>query len=248
MKITTLKERITKAQEKVEKKQNTIIKKTARIEKLSDRLAKQYGIDPETFDKYHREGFDEEAGHDIYWTMCDIDNMKEDIKRGQKEIEATKKTIEKYESQLAGEIEKESLLIRDIPESMKQMQTELVEKWDAWDQERREFLKEKYAELGYKAFMKKYNRADYEFRYLTDEQIHEANERDAKMMIIGLYYRIKDITGEVTNWKGLEIGVGGTAINGYVEGKEGRCTVESILAGGYNIQRLHIRVLVKEWN
>ena len=246
MKITTLQERITKAQEKIEKKQNTITKKTARIEKLSDRLAKQYGIDPETFDKYNRQGFNAEAGDDIYWTMCDIDSLKEDIKRGAKEIEATKKTIEKYEAQLAGEIERESILIRDIPESMKRMQTELAEQWDAWDIERRENLKEKYAELGYKAFIQKYKYNGYEYMSVTDEQIHESNLREAKSMIINLYYRIKDITGEVTNWKYLELGVGGTALNGIVEGKEGKAYVESILAGGYNIQRLHVRVLVHD--
>ena len=118
MKITTLKERIEKAQAKVERKQNTIIKKTAQIEKKQAYLADKYNIDPETFDKYNRSGFNEEDGHDIYWTMCDIDSLKEDIKRGENEIEATKKTIEKYEAQLAGEIERESILIREIPESM----------------------------------------------------------------------------------------------------------------------------------
>lgn len=250
MKITTLKERITKAQEKVERKQNTITKKTAQIEKKSAALTKKYGIDPETFDKYNREGFNEEDGHDIYWTMCDIDSLKEDIKRGTKEIEATLKTIEKYEAQLAGEIEREAILIRDIPESMKQMQTELVEKWDAWDIERRNRLVETYKEQGYKEFMKYHTVADYNFRYLTDEQIHNSNVRDAKTLIIDLYNRVKDITGEITSWKGIraEQGTWGmTVLNGYVEGKEGRAYVESILAGGWNIQRLHVRVLVYEY-
>lgn len=250
MKITTLKERIAKAQEKVERKQNTITKKTAQIAKKSDRLAEQYGIDPETFDKYNRQGLSGEADRDIYWTLCDIENLNEDIIRGQKEIENTLKTIEKYEAQLAGELERESILIKDIPENMKQMQIELVDRWDTWDKSRRESLKEEYSELGYKEFMKHHTVADYEFRYKTDEQIHNSNVQDAKALIIDLYNRVKDITGEITDWSNIhaEVGTWGmTVLNGYVEGKEGRASVESILAGGYNIQRLHIRVLVKEY-
>lgn len=248
MKITTLKERIEKATQKIEKKQNTIVKKTAQIEKKYQALKKLGVADPENHDCYDFRG--SEHHHDIYWTYCDIDSLKEDIKRGGKEIEATKKTLEKYEAQLAGEIEKESIFLTEIPEIFTTLIDELVATWDAWDKDRRESVKKAYKEYGYSEFFKRgHTYADYEFMYKTDEKIHDDNERDAKALVLDLYLRVKDITGEVTDWTGIRAtqGTNGFAVlNGIVIGKEGRANVESILAGGYNIQRLHVRVLVHE--
>jgi hypothetical protein len=72
--------------------------------------------------------------------------------------------------------------------------------------------------------------------------------RDARAFVLDLLNRTKEITGEITSWAGVHLTVGTNGfpvLNGYVEGKEGRALVESIYAGGYNIQRLHVRVLVK---
>jgi hypothetical protein len=57
-----------------------------------------------------------------------------------------------------------------------------------------------------------------------------------------LYNRIHLITGEVTDWSGIYCA--GPALNGFVKGKLGAVGIETILAGGYNIQRLHCRTLV----
>lgn len=253
MKINTLKERIEKANQKIEKKQNTIVKKTAQIEKKYQALEKLGIEDPRNKTEDDFRGLSETNGelwHDLYWLYADIRHLNEDIRRGGKEIEATKKTLEKYEAQLAGEIEKESIFLTEIPEIFKDLIDELVTTWDAWDKERRERLRKVFNELGSReCFKRGYTGADYEFRHITDEKIHDNNTRDAKMLILDLYNRVKDITGEVTNWSGIEAtqGTGGfTVLNGVVIGKEGRAKVESILAGGYNIQRLHVRVLVHE--
>ena len=251
MKLITLRERIAKAEETIEKKSNTIVKKTAQIEKKTVKLAK-LGYPEITKDIYFeiRDTLDKDLANELYWTLCDIDWLKEDIARGGKEIEEKKKSLETYKAQLSGEIEKEELLLKEIPESLNKMRDELVESWDTWDKSRRDRLKARYTELGYSEFFKHYTRADYNFKSLTDDEIHDANLRDAKELILNLYYRVKDITGEITSWRGIEATIGtwgGTVLNGYVEGKEGRARVESIIAGGYNIQRLHVRVLVKEY-
>lgn len=220
MTITTLNERIAKAKEKVKKKTITMEKKEAKLAEMpkdEDGMKYRYG--------------------DSFW-------LSEDIKRLAKEIEATKATIAKYEKQLAGEMEKESLFATEIPEAMKSLQDELVKRWDEYDKEHRDRINQDRKEMDYKAWCRKYSRNEIcVVRYKTDEQIHKDNINDAKVMILDLYNRVKAITGEVTDWRGIH--ASGTALNGFVIGKEGRAEVESILAGGYNIQRLHVRVLVK---
>ena len=228
MKIETLKDRISKAEEKISKKQNTITKKTALIEKKKVAYSKAN---------------DE---HERYWITCDMNYLSEDILRLEREIKETEKTLENYRAQMAGEIERESTWIKEVPETLKALYTELVDRWDKYDAEWQEHLRKCYKEMTYSDFFDAFHRSGYEFMYKTTAQIHSDNVRDAESAILNLLNRVKAITGEVTNWGRLELS--GGVLNGYVEGKEGRCVVETIGAGGYNIQRYHLRVLVKPIN
>ena len=82
----------------------------------------------------------------------------------------------------------------------------------------------------------------------TDEQIHADNVKDGEAVILDLLNRVTKITGTVTDWDGLFLTAGNegfATINGIVIGEEGKAKVSSITAGGYNIQRLHIRTIVK---
>lgn len=231
MRIETLRERIENAKVKIEKKQNTIIKKEATIVKKQNLIAK-------TTDEQDRR-----------WLGFDIKHLKEDIERLTKEITETQKSLEKYEAQMVGEMENEQKLT-EIPESLKRMQTELVERWDEYDLRYKERVKEDHRTMSYEDFRKKYRGIDtYTIMYRTTEQIHNSNMQDAKVLILNLIKRVRSITGEITDWAGVraEVGTWGmTVLNGFVIGKEGRAEVESIFAGGYNIQRLHVRVLVHE--
>lgn len=226
-----IKERITKATEKITKKQNTITKKTALIEKKNAQIEKTTDTTEQRY-----------LQSDIKW-------LQEDIKRLNKEIEETKATIEKYNKQLAGELEKEAIFTKEIPEQFKNLQTELVDRWDSYDKEMRTFYREQYKVMDYREFIKEYGSGAYELRHKSDEDIHKANEKDAKALILDLYNRVKAITGEVTDWSHIRASQGNqgfTVLTGTVIGKEGRASVETILAGGYNIQKLHIRTLVHE--
>lgn len=84
--------------------------------------------------------------------------------------------------------------------------------------------------------------------HMTDAQIHEDNVKEGKKVILDLVNRVTKITGPITNWSGLYARPGNdgwTVLNGLVEGEDGKASVETILAGGYNIQKLHCRTLVK---
>ena len=244
MTIETLKERIENAKKKIERKQGTIDKKLKLIDKKKQQIVK-LGFDPDT-DKYE---FRRSGNNEVFWLMCDIEYLYQDISRGKREISETEKTIAKYEQQLTGELEQEAVL-RKIPEQLKQMRDELVSKWDEYDLKRKERYWKDRREMEWREFCKKYKYADTRLADLSDEQIHKNNIRDAEYLIIDLVRRVQAITGEITSWADIraEQGAQGfTVLNGYVVGKEGRAEIESILAGGYNIQRLHIRVLVKEF-
>lgn len=222
-------ERIQKANEKIEKKQGTIAKKQALIEKKTASLAK-------ASDEY-----------EIRSLNFDIKYLAQDIARLEKEIPEIRKTVEKYEKQLAGEIEKEALLTKTMPEEFRTLKNTLVERWDAFDLERKEFFRKKSNEMEYREFIRQYKYSAYQLAWHTStEEIHKQNEKDAEHFIIDLYNRVKDITGEVTNWEGIRLTMGNNfpVLEGMVQGKEGKARVETILAGGYNIQRLHIRTLV----
>lgn len=233
MNIKTLTERIENAEKKIQRKQATISKKQKWI---ADKTAKLDTL-PES---------------DRKWAECDIRYWKEDIDRIEKEIKETEKTLEKYHKQLDGEIAREKSWIDEVPEVLKSFQTELVSKWDEHDIQKRDRIRKACKELPYEELQKRYHWRDRDWAlYTTDEQIHDSNVKDATNLILNLVNRVKDVTGEITDWSGLTVTMGtwgGAVLNGYVSGKEGRCCVESIGAGGYNIQRYHIRVLVKQIN
>ena len=68
-------------------------------------------------------------------------------------------------------------------------------------------------------------------------------DKDLANRKVAFIKRITDKVGDVES-ADLHIGEDGS-INGTVEGAEGKAKVSSIIAGGYNIQKAHYRVLVK---
>ncbi len=168
MTVEQLKERLQKAEEKIVKKENTIEKKKAQIAKKENAI-RALGGSPD-MDRYEGQKIHE----DIYWLVCDIDGLKGDIRRGEREIEETKATIEKYKKSIADENAKEDLL-SDIPESLRSMQDTLVESWDKYDLARLEEIMEAKRSMTFKEFMKKYTYADWQYTHRSKEDIHKVD-------------------------------------------------------------------------
>ncbi|MFP3728916.1 hypothetical protein U8V72_27390 [Priestia filamentosa] len=72
-------------------------------------------------------------------------------------------------------------------------------------------------------------------------------EEDKKIKMLRLVNRIKKVVGTITDATELRIGLTGE-INGLIVGENGKATVETISAGGWNIQCFHFRTLVHEVN
>lgn len=240
MNINELKEKVLKAEEAVIKAVKTIERhKVQAAKKL--KVITDHGWNPE--DRYCMK--DTAEWHESYWAICEYSNKLDDIKRATYKLEEKQQILQNWKNRLEAAEQKEQKFMKEVPECMKIMMEQLIIRWDENDLERKAFLKSKCDELGWDAFIKQYSYAAYKFfRYETEEAIHKANVRSAESYVMDLYSRINVITGKVTEWD--HIYCNGVALNGYVKGDLGAVNVETILAGGYNIQRLHCRTLVHE--
>lgn len=70
-------------------------------------------------------------------------------------------------------------------------------------------------------------------------------EKEKRAKLLDLTQRIMKVVGRITDAGYLKIGPKGD-INGYINGTEGKAKVETIGAGGYNIQCYHFRTLIHE--
>ena len=190
-------------------------------------------------------GFDNDA----------IDAAKESEKKEPEVEEVYKNWVKKYNDAIKFTAE-----VDEMPEIFKEVIALLATEWTAWDINDRERMKKMRAELpAYKYGMTKeekeeYTKAHNNYRKTfpitrenelkqTDEYLYKKNEDTATVYMKDLVHRIKNRVGEITDMKNIHFV--GKALNGYVEGTLGKAYIDTILAGGYNIQRLHYRVLVK---
>lgn len=102
---------------------------------------------------------------------------------------------------------------------------------------RREMMKELFVKYG--AIV-----GDYEYwADMSDEKLEKEARRSADAYVMDLIRRVTKKVGTITDYSDLT--VRGPAINGRVIGDRGTTYVDTITAGGYNIQRLHYRVILR---
>lgn len=76
-------------------------------------------------------------------------------------------------------------------------------------------------------------------------ELNKILDAEEKSKIFDLIRRVTRVVGTIIDASNLSIGRQSGELNGIVVGTEGKCHVETIGAGGYNIQIYHYRVLVK---
>ena len=253
MEAQEIREKLEKAQETVAKKQGTLQKYCAKAEKIRKQiLANGWQVEA---GRYQKEGTKEHD--DCYWMFCDYDDALDGIERTEKAIVEKQGVVAKWKVKLHEAEEKENLIDTKFPEVLKDFQNHVIDMWDEWDANHKEFLKKEYNEIkievgerkAFNEFLCKYSYNDYELMtYKTQDEIHLDNVKSSEKLLMNLWNRVKDIVGEATDWSGLYLTHGneyeGVTVNGIVIGTAGATKVETISAGGWNIQRHHYRTLV----
>ena len=261
MKLEDVKAKMDAAYDKWQKRVATTAKMRARADKNWE-IIKKNG-----WDKYLQENGEfnpwdvrretgSDKAFDITYKYNDAIDAEAESKKKEPEVEQIYKNwVVKYNNAL-----KLAKDIEEMPQIFKDVVALLAEEWTDWDRRDRERMKKMREELpAYKYGMTKEERAEYTRAHnnyrqsfpisrendlkQSDEYLYKKNEDEATMYVKDLIHRIKNRVGEITNLENIHFH--GKALNGIVEGTTGTAVIETILAGGYNIQRLHYRVLVK---
>lgn len=162
-------------------------------------------------------------------------------------------TLDKYQKQLAAE-EAKNATLNNLPEALIQFRDNLIERWDRYDEWKKQAIREdmkKEHEMEYRDYkammLEKWGRNYRDAAYISSEDIRKSNVKDAETLIFNLINRVADRVGQITDTQYLRLdrdNAGYSIIKGRIIGTKGTVRIESIGAGGYNIQRYHIRVLV----
>lgn len=84
------------------------------------------------------------------------------------------------------------------------------------------------------------------FKRNKEQELNDLLDKEEKAKIFDLIRRVTKVVGTITDASGLSVGYQNGELNGIVIGTDGKAEVETIGAGGYNIQIFHYRVLVKK--
>lgn len=250
MKSTELKKKYDDSLERVNKRKNTIEKNKKKLEKSLKVFDAVDWIDGSSYeslkgiryDEDARKRYKEETGRDLYWDICDVSDADDMLDGSYKKLEELERISEGWKEKYEKQLKLEKAIAFEMPEVFRECKEMLSTEWTIYDISKRDEIRRKRKELPYDEFRKLYSYStENSFNY-TDEEFKKRNDRDAELYIIDLFNRVKKEVGEVTDWG--EIFLNGKALNGYIEGELGKVEVETILCGGWNVQRLHQRVIL----
>lgn len=218
MEIEKIQENIKKNEEKLEKAEKNLQKKIAKCSEHFEWF-RQNNIQP-TWEDCCRVR-DTENRYDQFEHLHYIEDWSENKNLNarhyaENKIAGIKKALENWKEKLV----KENLIsnkLENLPESIKSMFEYLKDLWISYELENNQLN-------------------------LSEEEIIKRVETDVKYSILDLLNRVSEVAGEIEDWQNVRWN--GKALNGTLKGSKNNVRVETITAGGYNIQRYHYRVLV----
>ena len=199
-----------------------------------------------------------------------------DLEIAQRDLEAEKKALANYEDQLKAEIEKaNSRNVKALVDFLEMWKTESI-KWfreekirydealkeyytkdheycDKWNYGRKDMTPEERKALDrewheYRAIFRSTWSHITQFNHGSlswDETLQKDIEIEKNRKYDDIIERTNEIVGTITDASNLKVSRNQN-LNGYIIGEKGKAKVETIGAGGYNIQRFHFRTLVHE--
>ena len=234
MTSTELKAKMEAAQAKVEKIKKTIERHEKGAEKKLAVLTKNGWLPNSSLYS--------SVNYDAYWAACEYESKLDDIKTATRKLADAEKVVQNWHDKYEKALAQENKIETTLPEILKEMRDQLTKIWTKIDIEKRTKMRHVKSELDYEAFRKEYSFVEEESLNKTDEQFEMQNRKEAELWVWDLYNRVIAEVGEVTDFSGIHFS--GKALNGFVGGTKGAVNVETILAGGYNIQKLHMRVIL----
>lgn len=236
---------IIELEDKLDKARENVTKKIAIIEKHTEQADRKLAFIKKNGwvldDKLYR---GENYNYEALSAISDYETKLEDIKGSSMKLEDCMRIYQNWLDKYNKTIEFETIIMTNIPRIFIECRDDLAKQWTKWDLRRKEIMLHARETLDKKEFRKLYSLNEVERLSKTESQFYKIERRTADELILDLYNRVKRITGDVTDWKNIHYNCG--VLNGIVTGRKGKANVSSVLAGGYNIQRLHIRILVNE--
>ena len=205
---------------------------------------------------------------DAYETNDELHDCVESVENAIDAIMAKYATNQKLKAQLE-KVNSDEARLEAFPQVMLDFRDNVAEMWDLWDKMRRASVKEAHEEdarltqaynnreitydqrrEAYEELRENYTPWEWsELPWMSDDQIHEKNLKEANILTLNFGTRVEDIVETIEDATDLRVSrdnQGYAIINGTVKGNGKVARVQSVGAGGWNIQRFHIRVLVHE--
>lgn len=255
-------ERISKLEVKIEKKKKTLEKNYS---KLSEETIKRlpYLLSLKWYD-FSKECNNLNIDHEEKWSL-------DDYRRNREDLETFENTLVKYKNQLREKEEFDDKAKVEVIWNFLLAYKEEVRKYiienaalfrELYEKREEEWLKVKdQYEARYADRSKYLARLEWEEKYykdihtltkqlsscgyrLDEERLEKILQQDIESKYKNITAKVEKKCGEIVDASHLSIGHDGS-LNGYIIGTKDKAYVETIYAGGYNIQCLHYRVIVR---